>query len=55
MAEGNRRVLKPERERRPVLRRWRLTVADVYQAGDPAGAAQRVRDWAESILEELSE
>lgn len=55
LAEGSRRILKPENERRPVLRRWRLTVADVYQAGDPAGAAQRVRDWAESIREELSE
>lgn len=55
LAEGSRRVLKPERERRPVLPRWRLTVADVYQAGDSAGAAQRVRDWAESVREELSE
>ena len=55
LAEGSRRILKPENERRPVLCGWRLTVADVYQAGDPAGAAQRVRDWAESIREELSE
>jgi len=53
MVEGSRRVLKPESERRPVLRRWRLTVADVYQAGNPAGAAERVQRWAESIRDEL--
>lgn len=54
VAEGSQRVLKPEREREPVLRRWRLTVADVYQANHPAGAAERVQRWAESIREELA-
>lgn len=54
MAEGNRRVLKPERERRPVLRCWRVTIADVYQAGHPEGAAERVQQWAAAIRDELT-
>lgn len=54
MAEGNRRVLKPERERRPVLRRWRVTIADVYQAGQPEGAAERVQQWAAALRDELT-
>ncbi len=54
MAEGNRRVLKPEHERRPVLRCWRVTIADVYQAGQPEGAAARVQRWAAAIRDELT-
>ena len=54
VAEGSQRVLKPAGERRPVLRRWRMTVADVYQAGHPAGAANRVRQWAGTIREEMA-
>ncbi|MCW5876960.1 MAG: hypothetical protein KIS85_08785 [Anaerolineales bacterium] len=52
--EGSRRVLKPEAEQQPVLRGWRMTIADVYQGGQE-GAAQRVRDWAASIRAELSD
>jgi hypothetical protein len=52
--EGATRVLRPEAERRPEWRRWRLTIADVYQPDRPAGAAARVRAWAAAIREELS-
>jgi hypothetical protein len=51
--EGKVRVLRPESERQPVLRTWRMTVADVYMPDRPQGAAQRVRDWAASIRAEL--
>lgn len=52
-AEGARRVLIPPSERRPVLRRWPLTVADVYIPDQPQGAADRVRAWAASIRRAL--
>ena len=52
-AEGARRVLIPPTERRPVLRRWPLTVADVYIPDQPQGAADRVRAWAASIRRAL--
>ena len=51
--EGKRRVLRPEGERRPVLRRWPTTIADVYTPDQPAGAAARVRAWAAAIRSEL--
>jgi hypothetical protein len=41
--EGATRVLKPEGERRPVLRRWAMTIADVYLPDQPEGAAQPAR------------
>jgi hypothetical protein len=41
--DGARRVLRDEAERRPVLRPWTMTVADVHAGGQSAGAAQRVR------------
>ncbi len=50
---GNTRVLKDESERRPVLRSWSMTIADVYLPGRPDGAAARVRAWAASIRAEL--
>jgi hypothetical protein len=50
---GAERVLKPEAERRPVLRRWAMTIADVYIPDKPQGAAQRVRAWAKAIRREL--
>lgn len=37
--DGKKRVLKPEAERRPNLREWRMTIADVYIPDQPAGAA----------------
>jgi hypothetical protein len=51
--DGATRVVRPKGERRPVPRRWRLTIADVYLAGQPAGAAERVRAWATAIRREL--
>ena len=51
--EGKQRVLRPEGERRPVLRRWSMTIADVYTPDQPAGAAARVRAWAAAIRSEL--
>ena len=53
LAEGSRRILKPENERRPVLRRWPMTVADVYLPDQPQWAADRVRAWAAAIRREL--
>ena len=50
---GSRRVLRPEAERRPVLRRWGTTIADVYLPDQPEGAAARVRAWAAAIRREL--
>src|SRR5215204_3659877 len=44
--EGKTRVLKVVSERRPVLRRWSMTIANVYIPEQPAGAAGRVRAWA---------
>ncbi|HEY0603029.1 MAG TPA: DUF5946 family protein [Herpetosiphonaceae bacterium] len=51
--EGKKRVLRPEAERRPVLRRWPMTIADVYTPEQPAGAAVRVRAWATAIRSQL--
>ncbi len=51
--EGKTRVLKREADRRPVLRRWAMTIADVYLPDRPAGAADRVRAWVASIRAEL--
>lgn len=53
MAEGNTKVLIPEAERQPILRRWPVTIADVYLPDHPAGAATRVKAWAAIIREEL--
>jgi hypothetical protein len=50
---GNVRVLKPATERRPVLRCWAMTIADVYLPDQPEGAAARVKAWAASIREEF--
>ena len=54
-AEGATRVLRPRREVRPLLRRWSMTIADVYQGGQPAGAAERVRAWAVAVRRDLAE
>lgn len=51
--EGKRRVLRPEAERHPVLRPWRVTVSDVYLPDQPEGAAVRVRRWAAAIRDEM--
>lgn len=51
--EGKTRVLKPESEKRPVLRTWGLTVDHVYLPDQPQGAAGRVREWAQAIQKEL--
>lgn len=53
LAAGATRVLKPQAERRPVLRRWPMTVADVYIPEQPEGAADRVKRWAACIRLEL--
>jgi len=51
--QGNKRVLKPEPERKPVLRHWSMTIADVYIPDMAEGAAARIRAWAASIRREL--
>ncbi len=50
---GSQRVLKPQGERQAVLRPWTMTIAEVYQGGQAAGAAERVRQWAASLRAEL--
>lgn len=55
IAEGRVKVRKPAAERRPVRRRWSMTIADVYLPDQPAGAAARVKAWAASIRKELSQ
>ncbi len=52
--QGKTRVLNDISERRPVLRRWSVTIADVYIPEQPAGAADRVRAWAAAIRKELN-
>ncbi len=52
-AEGKTKVLKPETERRPVLKLWSMTIADVYLPNQPQGAAARVKAWAATIRKEL--
>jgi len=51
--QGKKRVLRKEADRRPVLRRWRMTIADVCLPERPEGAAERVRAWAAAIRSEL--
>lgn len=51
--DGTNRVLKREQERNPVIRIWTITIDKIYTPGKPEGAAQRVRDWANSIRSEL--
>lgn len=53
VTEGKTRVLKPEADRRPVLRTWPLTIANVYLPDQPQGAADRVRAWAAAIRQAL--
>ena len=48
-----RRVLKKEAARRPLLRHWSMTIADVYLPERPQGAAERVKAWAAAIRNEL--
>jgi hypothetical protein len=50
---GPKKVLKPLFERKPVLVCWKMTTAESYNPADPAGAAARVKVWAESISAEL--
>ncbi len=50
---GKKRVRKDTAEQRPVLRRWHMTIADVYLPDHPEGAAERVRRWAAAIRSEL--
>ena len=49
--EGRVKVRRPEAERYAVLRRWPMTIADVYIPAQPMGAAARVKAWAASIRE----
>ena len=52
--EGSRRVLKEVSQRRPVRRRWSMTIADVYLPEQPKGAAARVKAWGAAIREQLT-
>jgi hypothetical protein len=52
-AMSKEKVLKDEAERQIVRRHWPMTIADVYLPEHPEGAAERVRQWANSIRSEL--
>lgn len=54
-AQGRRRVRKAREDQRPVLRRFDLTISDVYRPEQPEGAAERVRCWAGAIRRGLAE
>ncbi|MVX64288.1 hypothetical protein GKZ28_11365 [Clostridium chromiireducens] len=51
--EGNRRVLKDISKRNLVQRKWKMTISDVYIPHCPERAAERVKEWAATIREEL--
>jgi hypothetical protein len=51
--EGATRVLRPHDERHAILHRWRLSIADAYDAGQASGAASRVQAWAAATRAEL--
>lgn len=53
VSEGNNRVLKDKSERTPVQHYWKMTISDVYIPNHPENAAQRVREWAAVIRQEL--
>jgi len=53
-SDGQKRVEKPAAERIPILRRWNQTIDSVCGSNTPEGAAQRVKNWAESIRKELA-
>ena len=53
LAEGNTKVLIPAADRQPILRHWPMTIAHIYLPDQPTGAADRVKQWAESIRKEL--
>ena len=55
ITEGKTRVRKPEADRRPVLRPWPMTIADVYLPDQPQGAADRVRAWAAVICQRMKD
>lgn len=55
ITEGKTRVLKREADRRPVLRPWPMTIADVYLPDQPQGAADRVRAWAAAICQRMKD
>lgn len=50
---GSKQVIRPVSERHPVLRHWKMTIADVYLPDRPEGAADRVKAWAAAIRREL--
>lgn len=52
-AEGSQRVFREQEARQPSLRRWEMTIADVYRQGRAEGAAERVQKWAAAIRGEL--
>ena len=51
--DGNKKVLKEESKRCPTLRKWDMTIANVYIPESPEKAAERVRSWAAHIRAEL--
>lgn len=53
MFDGKKRVLRPKAERRLVLKSWSMTIANIYLPDQPTGAAERVRQWATVIREEM--
>lgn len=52
-AAGKKQLLSRGPVRQMVLRRWSMTIADVYLPDQPEGAARRVRKWARTIRSEF--
>ena len=50
---GSKKVLRPAFERHPVLVCWKMTTADVFLPFQPHGTAVRVKQWVESVNNEL--
>ena len=52
--EGSARVLKKEEDWIISLKQWSITISAVFDSGNPAGAADRVKNWAKSIRGEFN-
>jgi hypothetical protein len=50
---GKRKVLKNHEEQNPTLKKWDLTIADVYHYGQSKNAGERVRQWSQYVRDQL--
>ena len=50
---GKLKVLRNHKERNPILKKWDLTIADVYHHGQSKNAGERVRQWSQFVRDQL--